>query len=351
MARRNEYGGLWETLKTVIELHNDVARQLNVYEAEAGADQVLSNDGAGSSGRTGCAIAIDASAEDVQFDNAFFYQINGQKYYKAVDAAVDISAECVANTDTVTAAGDGAFWMFVNTAGTVDGESNQATQNFDSPIEALAQYAIATNTLPPGSDDVCVGCIQILESAGGGFTFGPDSISAETQTFYSFEGLPGIESQLASFALDAAAATFTYGAADILLGTGVRVVLSGKANVVFDTTAAISVGNTGAYILYALADDTEYIIALGSAYSSLQVAKDAVRDHNRNPLMPVLGVIYITTRLNAFTPATTNLDAVGVETEFVINGTGANKLEYGRSGGSQHTPIDDISMANAGGVL
>ena len=47
MARRTEYGALFETVKTVVELHNDAARQLNAYEATDGANQVLSNTGAG----------------------------------------------------------------------------------------------------------------------------------------------------------------------------------------------------------------------------------------------------------------------------------------------------------------
>jgi hypothetical protein len=136
-----------------------------------------------------------------------------------------------------------------------------------------------------------------------------------------------------------------------VLGTGVRVVATGKANAVFNTTAAVAVGKTGAYLLYILADDSEACVALGSAYASLQAAKDAVRNHTPNPLMPLVGVIYVTARLVAFTPATTKLDVNGIDTEFVINGTGANKLEYGRSNGSQHTPIDDISMPSAGGIL
>ena len=352
MARRTEYGALFETTKTVIELHNDIARQLNVIEATAGANQVLSNTGAGTAGRTGCNIAVDSNANDVQFDIAFFYQVNGQKYYKAIDAAVDISAECVGAGDTIATSGDGTLWMFVNTAGTVDGDTaNGTAEDQASPILTLAQYSIASNTLPPGSDDVCVGCVQVTEGGSGAFTWGTGSITAEGETYYSFEGLPGIESQLASFALDAAAATFTYGAANIVLGSGVRVVATGKANAVFNTTAAVAVGKTGAYLLYVLANDVEACVALGSAYASLQAAKDAVRNHTPNPLMPLVGVIYVTARLVAFTPATTKLDVNGIDTEFVINGTGANKLEYGRSNGSQHTPIDDISMPSAGGIL
>jgi len=343
MARRTLYGGLWKTMLVVLEIVNDLVARTNTQEAEGGANQVLSNDGAGTAGRTGCNIAVDSNANDVQFDNAFFYQINGQKYYKAVDAAVDISAECVGAGDTIATSGDGTFWMFVNTAGAVDGDTaNGTAEDQASPIATLAQYSLGSNTLPPGSDDVCVGAVQVTEGGSGAFTWGTDSITAEGETYYSFEGLPGIESALASFALDAAAATITYGAATFVLGTGVRVVATGKANVAFNGTTAVAVGKTGAYLLYALADDTEILVTVGSAYDNLQAAKDAVRDLTPNPLMPVLGALYVTARLNTFTPGTTTLDLNGIDTTFVTYGTGTNKQEHGRDNGSMFTAIDDV---------
>lgn len=345
MARRYIRAANWSGTETLVELYNDVARQLNVYEASAGANQVLSNDSAeasGTAGRTGMDMVIHGSnAENVKMDNAFFFQFNGQKYYAALNSEFDTSGS-TANTDTVTASGDGAFWVFVNTAGGFDAESNQTAQNFASPVEALSQYSIPTNTLPPGTDDVCVGVIGITEAAGGGFIFGPDSISAETQIFHSFEGLPGIESEMATFALDAAAATFTYAAADVVLGSGVRVVLSGKANVTFNSSTQVARGAVGAYLLYALADDTEACVTQSSTHADLQTAKDAIRDMTPNPLLPLIGVIYVVARKQAFTPNTTLLDATGIDTTFQIVGTGTNNLEYGRSNGSQHTPIDDI---------
>lgn len=347
MARRRLYGALWRSFEVVLELINDLALQANTQEATEGANQVLSNDGAGTKGRTGVNMVIHGSnAENVKFDNAIFFQIAGQKYYDAVDTEVDTSTT-TANTDTVTAVGDGAFWMFVNTAGAPDAESNQAAQNFASPIEALAQYSLATNTLPPGTDDVCVGVIGITEAAGGGFIFGPDSISAETEVFYSFEGLPGIESAMASFALDAAAATITYGAVTLLLGTGVRVVATGKANVAFNGTTQVAVGKTGAYLLYVLADDSEILLAATSTANDLQAAKDVVRDLTPNPLMPLVGVLYVEARLNAFTPGTTLLDLNGIDTTFVTYGAGTNRQEHGRDSGSTFTAIDEILHESA----
>ena len=307
----------------------------------------LTNTVVGSGGRVGVGMAVDGgSALDVQFDNAIYYQILGQTYFKDVDAAVDISTECAGTGDTVSAGLHGAMWMFVAADGSVDGENDKAAADYASAVLALAQYSIATNTLPV-ADHVPVGVIQVLESAGGGFTWGDDSITAETPTYYSFEGLPGIESAIASFALDAAAATVTYGAAVIVLGTGTRVTLTGKAALAFTGTTVVAVGKTGAYLLYALADDTEVLVTATSTANDLQAAKDVVRDLAPNPLMPLLGVIYVTARLNAFTPGTTNLDLNGVDTEFVTYGVTTNRQEHGRSSGSTFTPIDEVLHTSA----
>ena len=318
---------------------SDVAT-ITAAEATAGP-AALTATATDSEGRVGVGMAVDASAQDVQFNNAIHYKIAGQTYYKDVDAAVDISAECVGAGDTVATSKAGALWMMVTTDGTVDGETDKAAQDYASAVLALAQYSIATNTLPV-ADHVPVGVIQVTEGGSGAFTWGTDSITAETETYYSFEGLPGIESAMASFALDAAAATITYGAVTFMLGTGVRVVATGKANVVFDDTTQVAVGKTGAYLLYALADDTEALVEVGAAYADLQTAKDAVRDLAPNPLMPLLGAIYVTARLNAFTPATTLLDLNGIDTEFVTYGVTTDRQEHGRSSGSTFTPIDEV---------
>lgn len=301
----------------------------------------------GSDGRVGVGMAVDANPEDVQFNNAIHYQILGQWYFKDFDAAVDISAECAGAGDTVTTSKAGALWMFIAADGSVDGETDKAAQDYASAVLALAQYSIATNTLPVASH-VPVGVIQVTEGGSGAFTWGTDSITAETETYYSFEGLPGIESELASFALDAAAATFTYGAVTLMLGTGTRVVATGKANVVLNDATTTAIGKTAAYLLYVLADDTEACVLVGSAYASVQAAKDAVRDLAPNPLMPVVGAIYVTAEKIAFVAATTNLDAVGITTEFVTYGVGANRQEHGRSNGTTFTPIDDVKFAASG---
>ncbi|MCR4339255.1 MAG: hypothetical protein NUW01_05125 [Gemmatimonadaceae bacterium] len=313
----------------------------------ASPNSTLTAQSLGSDGRVGVGMVIDATPADVQFNNAIFYQILGQEYFKDVDAAVDISAECVGAGDTIAISTAGALWMFVAADGTVDGETDKAAQDYASAVLALAQYSIATNTLPI-ANKVPVGVISVVEGGSGTFTWGTDSISDETEVFYSFEGLPGIESELASFALDAAAATFTYGAVTLVLGTGTRVAATGKANVVLNDTTTTALGKTAAYLLYVLADDVEACVLVGAAYASVQAAKDAVRDLAPNPLMPVVGAIYVTARKIPFIAATTNFDAEGIDTEFVTYGVGTNRQEHGRSNGTTFTPIDDVTFAAIG---
>jgi len=313
----------------------------------ASPNSTLTAQALNSNGRVGVGMTVDANAQDVQFNNAIWYQIAGQIYFKDVDAAVDISVECAGAADTIVQAKAGAMWMFVAADGSVDGETDKAAQDYASAVLALAQYSIASNTLPVAGH-VCVGVIQVTEGNSGVWTWGTDSITGETETYYSFEGLPGIETELASFALDAGAATFTYGTVTLVLGTGTRVAATGKANVVLNDATTTALGYTAAYLLYVLADDTEACVLVGSTYANVQAAKDAVRDLAPNPLMPIVGAIYVTARKIPFIAATTAFDVEGIDTEFVTYGVGANRQEHGRANGSTFTPVDDVVFAATG---
>jgi hypothetical protein len=122
--------------------------------------------------------------------------------------------------------------------------------------------------------------------------------------------------RLASIELDAGAATFTYGAGLARLGTGARLSLTGKPNAVITGSDVVD-GAVGAWLLYALADDVEYAQPLGVAYASLAAAQAAVATHRRNPMLALMGVMYVVNASGApFVPGTTFLDAVGITTTF-----------------------------------
>jgi hypothetical protein len=145
---------------------------------------------------------------------------------------------------------------------------------------------------------------------------GPDS---DTETYYDLIVAPAIRVPMASFALDAGAATFTYGAAVALLGDGTVITVSGEANHVFPAgeLTVIANGKFGAYVLYCLADNDSFPVQIGAAYSTLHEAQTAVDDLIPNPLLIELGRIYIENKSGAdFTPATTLLDASGITVTF-----------------------------------
>lgn len=267
----------------------------------------------------------------------------GGIYPVAADTEIDISA-LTCGGDIITQNKSGVIWVFVNTAGTFDCETpiTAGTQAYSSAIKSLETYSTATNTLPPGTDDVCVGCCQITEGNSGDFTIGTDDISTETETFYSFITHPGVETA-GTIEVDTDATTISYAASVVRLGTGTRVAATGKANVALPTDTVAN-GYTGAYLIYVLADDTESIVQLGS-YASSALAAAAVRDHTPNPLLALIGVMYVANASGStFTGATTKLDATGITTTITALGTGSAHLEVGRAALNQPHQV----LQNAG---
>lgn len=263
------------------------------------------------------ALAVDANANDIQMGAAISIYVKGHEFPVAIVDPIDTSTLSI-NTKAISTSKSGAGWVFAKYDGTVDMQQAEDTAAHNSAIIALAQYAKPTNTLPPTSGHAPIGVVQVTEGGSGAFTWGPDSITAETKTYYSFRGLPGVITAIASFAVDAGAATFTYGAGVIRLGTATVVSLTGKANVTI-AGSVVATGAVGAWLVYALADDVEYALQLGATYANLAAAQAAVRDHTMNPLLAVIGVLYVENNSGAdFTPGTTNLDARGVTTTCTI---------------------------------
>lgn len=344
MAEVLLYGNVQETVRKHSVLLNDISDLINQVLATKFTDQVLRSSAVG---RAGVGLAVDdGGAQDVQFDNAIHYQIDGIEYYKALDAAVDISAECAGAGDTVAQGTSGALWLFVDRAGAVDGETADGTDDYASAVIALAQYSRSSQL--PIANKVCVGVVQVTEGGSGAFTWGTDSITGETETYYSFHGLPGIESAIASLAAHTTATQITYGAGAIVLGTGVRVTLTGKAGVAFAGTDTVARGAVGAFLLYALADDTECLVTKGAAYASLTAAQEAVRDMAPNPLMPLLGVVYVEARKAAFVAGTSALDSAAYRVTYTRMGPGTLQTELGRGLSGEFSALDHLRYATIG---
>ena len=265
---------------------------------------------------TTAGLAVDANAYDIQMTNAVTLQVNGAPGVTPAKVdPIDISA-LISAAATVGTGKYGVLWVFQNEAGTADVDTDVTTAAHTSQIMALAQYSKPTRTLPPSTGMVPIGAVHVLEGGSGAFTWGTGSITDETETYYNFFGLPEMLVRVASLALDAGAATFTYGAGTIRLGTGVRVALSGKANVTIAGTD-IAAGGVGAWLLYALADDVEYALQFGYAYPTLADAKAAVANHVKNPMLALFGAMYVVNGTAVvFDPGTTFLDATDIATTF-----------------------------------
>ncbi len=267
----------------------------------------------------GAVLARDGNVYDIQSTVVVPCNHAGAIVDHIPDAIADVSV-LLGTGKAITNAKSGVLWVY-NRAGGADlilAVSSAAEANA-TDIAALAQPIPA----PPAVGDVPLGCVMVTASATwewgstGAGRLGTDS---SVDTFYDFLNPPTVLVEMASFALDASAATFTYGAANAVLGDGTQLVISGEANHVFpagelDTIADNAVG---AWVLYCLADNDAIPVQIGNAYEGLRAAKIAVENLRPNPLLVKLGEIYVTNASGAvFTPATTNLDATGITVEFV----------------------------------
>lgn len=261
-------------------------------------------------------IAVDANPEDVQMTNAVSLQVKGGSVWTPAKVdPIDISA-LISAAATIGTSKYGTLWVFQHPDGTVAVETDVTAAAYTSLVQALGQYAKPTRPLPPSADLVPIGAVHVQEGGSAAFTWGTDSITAETETYYSFKGMPEVLIRAASLALDAGAATFTYGAATCRLGTGARIAASGKANVTIAGSNVVA-GKVGAWLIYVLADDVEYALPFGATYSSLKDAQAAVDGHTPNPLLACIGAMYVVNASAAdFIPGTTLLDKSGIGTTF-----------------------------------
>lgn len=338
-----------DTITLVRELHDDAATNKTVLdELTSTINELITQFGADLVVPTGTVAGLDIddiNAENVETNNTIVIRHNGLYYTISATAEADISALSAAGA-TIAQAKHGIGWVFSNTAGTVDVEVDKDAQSYDTAIEAWSAYSTAANTLPPGTDDVCISAIHVEEGNSGTWTWGTDSISGETEAFHDFSGLPGIETALASFALEASSSTFSYGTATVRLGTGTRVAATGETGVTI-SGSNVATTKTGAWLFYLLADDTAHAEQLGAAYASLSAAQTAVRDHTPNPMLALAGVIYVQNdTAGDFVPGTTNLDATDITVTFTKIGPAANWLEFGRAALGQ--PNQVLQNASAG---
>lgn len=316
--------GLPGNLRNLVVNYNKAVTDLETLRAKT-PDCVLLN--------VGCGLSVDANANDVEMDNAICVRWRGIEFPFAQEDPIDLSTKTI-NANTIATSKADCAWIFADiTTGLTDAQSAKTAQTATSTaIGALSRYSVATTTLPITAYQVPIGVVSVVEGGSGAFTWGTDSITAETEVYYSFRGRPAVITAAASFAATAgAAATFAYGAGKCLLGTGTVVSYTGKTGVAFDTdnSTSITAGYVGVWFLYVLADDSEIACQFGGAgYATLALAQAAVRAHNPNPLLPIVGIIYLQNGSGAaFVPGTTNLNVAGLTTTFEIVAAGTGWLD------------------------
>ena len=261
-------------------------------------------------------LAVDANAEDIQMTNPVGIQVVGSAPI-VTPAKVDpiVIDTLLAQASTITTSDHGILWVFQNVAGTVSVQVDKAAADHTSAIMAWAQYSKPALTLPPAFGAVPIGAVRVTEGGSGAFTWGTDSITGETEAYFDFSGLPEVLIR-GTISLDTSAATFTYGAVTIRLGTGARVAATGKVNVAI-TGSDVVAGSVGAWLIYVLADDVEYALQLGEAYPTLLDAQAAVANHVKNPMLTLIAAMYVVNGTGgAFVPGTTDLDATDIGTTF-----------------------------------
>jgi hypothetical protein len=335
-----------ETKTLIDELHDDAATnrtaiaslvsKLNYLVTNLLKDKVVSSENAGA----GPGLAIHGTnTENALSANDIAIQHGGAVVRVAADAEIDISA-LTAGGDTITQDDHGCLFVFGLTDGTIDVESTKAAEDYTSLIDAIASYGheAAISTYLGANEAVCIGAIHVEENNSGAFTWGTDALGGETaNNYYDVVGDgPQVINDIASLALDAGTSTFTYGAGTVILGTGARVALTGKANVVSEVGSAIADGNVGAWVIYALADDVEIAKQLGNAYADEATAVAAVRDMIPNPILPIIGYFTVDNGSGgSWTMGTENFDDTGVTSTFYIAGNGTNAREIGRAAMNQ----------------
>jgi len=262
-------------------------------------------------------LAVDANAEDIQMTNDVTLQVVGSPHVTPSKVDPIVIDDLLSAAATIDTNDHGIMWVFQNPSGTADVETDKATAAHDSAIIAWAQYSKPSRTLPPEFGMVPIGAVHVNEGGSGAFTWGTGSITAETEAYHDFAGLPEVLiREDGTLALETSAPTFKYGAVTIRTGVGTRVAASGKVNVTI-SGSNVAAGAVGAWLIYVLADDVEYALPLGNAYPTLADAQAAVANHVKNPMLALIGAIYVVNgTVSNFIPGTTDLDAADIATTF-----------------------------------
>lgn len=266
----------------------------------------------------GIGLDIDAAGTvpDAETNTAVMVMFNGDPYLFGAQATIDLSAKTCGG-DTI--ADFGVIYVYA--------DLSTATAGTDAETPVTAQGAGITSALlawgqlppaPPAAHLCLVGAI--LLDASSAFTIGTTNLDAATDTYFDFVGVPGVVKVLASLIIAASAnkEKFDYGAGSARLGTGTVIALTGETDHALGA-GTVADGLFGAWVIWALADDSVVATQVAGNYNSLQAARDGVADMVEHPYLAYIGTIFIENKSGStFTADTTALDGAGITTTLEI---------------------------------
>lgn len=262
-------------------------------------------------------LDIDQSAaEDVETNNTVYVRYFGTVVTIPADDVLDTNVG-VSGSSTIASEKLGSLWIYADAeapAVCTCEASHPGAESAETTAVAALRW-LPDDHYQRNAGEVPIAVVTLTETSADGFTWGPDSISTETEAFVDFVGKPGVVNDVADIIVTAGSSstTWAHGAGGVVLGSGVYVVLTAQTGLAVSNGTAIASGKSGALLFYVLSDGGAEALQLTSANASHAVALAAARADNKNPYLACIGYLIIDNESGSdFTPGTTSFDTTGV---------------------------------------
>lgn len=294
----------------LVELHADVDRLNQLSYDGVISDEEASNKAAG--------LDIDdANTENAESNLAIGIRYKGAIIPIPIDAEMNISTFSI-NADEITQDKFGTGWVFGVTDGTIDMMAALDPEAGEDLIEALCNYSTGDQIVAylAANEVVCIGAINVEEQNAAAFVWGTGDMAAATSnTYYDIIQRPKMLVAGALTATGGGTTTYDLSGTGVgVLGTGTRIAFAAEGpQVKASEVQTVATTNTGAWIVYGLANQVTYAKCVGFAYGTVAAANAAVRALVPNPLLPVIGWFTVQNFQAAaanFVMGTTHLDGV-----------------------------------------
>jgi len=260
----------------------------------------------------------DGNAENVETNAITYVYYNGVVVAIAVDAELDTSVGVTASSDVDTN-DKGALWIYADaeapTVCTCEASHPGATSGETTAVGALRW--LDADHYQRNAGEVPIAVVTLTEGGSGAFTWGADSISAETEAFVDFVGSPGVVTEVADIIVTAGASstTWAHGAGAVVLGDGSFVALTAQTALPVNNATAIANGAFGAFMLYVLSDGGAEALQIDADATTHDAALLECETEVGNPYLACIGYLIVENRSgSSFTPGTSDFNGSGITT-------------------------------------